>query len=121
MNDEVAQRALFAVLTAHSNRGADTMCTAYLGRYLGSQPHPVPGGEDAWSNVQRGPLGAAWSELYEQCQFVAPPQNLWPDDHSWVLETDLDGYMTAVSGTASLAEDLLACTALETFRLPHLQ
>ena len=108
-------RALFEVLVRHSERGPETVCTAFYYWLPVADPRP---GAPTVPNVRRGPLGA-YEELFDGPWYCSP-QNLWPDDHKWVLQTDWDSWATAVSGPTALIEDIIASPALEAVRLPHL-
>jgi hypothetical protein len=41
------------------------------------------------------------------------PNFWWPEDHTWSVSTQIDGYSTYVGGPAGLVERLLADPALE--------
>ena len=115
IGDPATRRALFEVLVRHSERGPETVCTAFYYWLPVADPRP---GAPTVPNVRRGPLGA-YEELFDGPSYCSP-QNLWPDDHKWVLQTDWDSWATAVSGPTALIEDIIASPALEAVRLPHL-
>jgi hypothetical protein len=65
----------------------------------------------------------AWLEqrtpgLYEEEELAGSPNNVWPDDRSWLTFTDEDLWATKVSGGAELVDRLIADTELETVLLP---
>lgn len=39
--------------------------------------------------------------------WAQPPSIRWPDDHAWVLATEIDFGSTLVAGTAALFRELL--------------
>ena len=45
------------------------------------------------------------------------PSILWPDDHSWVLATEIDFDSTLVAGTKELVQELLQTPGLEVLPL----
>jgi hypothetical protein len=67
------------------------------------------------SAIRRGMLGD-WLELFDD-DHNHSPQNIWPDSHEWVLNTDPDSWATAISGTTNLIEDLLRSPDLDVVRL----
>jgi hypothetical protein len=101
---------LVDLLRRQSPRGDDTVCTAY---YLGWTSRCL---EDM-PYLFRGRLGDA-STLIEHPHYGGSPQNLWPDDQSWVVYTDWDLCATRVSGPAALIEALLNEPFLEVDRSP---
>jgi hypothetical protein len=117
IGDPDTRRALFDILIRHSDGGPDAMCTAYYWSFFVGGPRPPDMPQPP--NVLRGPLHA-WNELFDRPEYGLSPQNLWPDDHQWVLETDVDSWATEISGSTQLIEDIIASPHLEAIRLPHL-
>lgn len=56
------------------------------------------------------PLSAPWVDEVTSAQ---SPSLLWPEDHSWVLATELDFDSTLVAGTAALIRELEQAPDLE--------
>ncbi|MBE1514113.1 hypothetical protein [Nesterenkonia halotolerans] len=56
------------------------------------------------------PARAPWAE---HPQWVQSPSLLWPDDHSWVLATEIDCDSTLVAGTSELIGELMQTPGLE--------
>lgn len=115
IDDPATRRALFEALIGHSERGPETVCTAFYYWLQVADPRP---GAPTSPNVLRGPLGA-YEELFDRPRYWSP-QNVWPDDLRWVLQTDWDSWATAVSGPTALIDDIIASPALEAVRFPHL-
>ena len=103
LDDEDTRQALFDILTRHTTPGS--MCTVF---------HWEVGPRIVDSDVLRGPL-SAWPELYRNNTFYSP-QNIWPDTHQWVLDTDPDSWATSISGPTELIEDLMRSPLLEVLR-----
>lgn len=59
-----------------------------------------------------GPLRSLTSFVFEGIHFQSP--NLWwPEDHSWVVATEIDDWSTYVGGSRACVEELLASPGLE--------
>jgi hypothetical protein len=58
----------------------------------------------------RGPLAAACS-FYDM--IGATPSIWWPEDHAWIVVTEVDSYSTYVGGSRAAADSILACGDLE--------
>jgi len=56
-----------------------------------------------------------WEEsvLWADPPLTRTPSLLWPDDHAWVLATEVDFDTTLIGGTRELAEALLTSPGLE--------
>ena len=106
LDDTATQAALFDVLTRHTTGRDSAMCTAYWYDFAVDDDAPP---------IMRGPLGA-WREVFDRDDRRCSPQNIWPDSHQWVVNTDYDSRATAVSGPAGLTAELLRSPALETVR-----
>ena len=46
-------------------------------------------------------------------RWAQSPSILWPEDHSWVLATEIDFDSTLVAGTAALIRELVQTPGLE--------
>ncbi|WP_368831374.1 hypothetical protein [Kocuria arenosa] len=46
------------------------------------------------------------------------PSILWPDDHAWVLATEIDFDSTLVAGTRALVRELMQTSGLEVLSIP---
>ncbi|GAB3617391.1 hypothetical protein GCM10027416_19480 [Okibacterium endophyticum] len=60
--------------------------------------------------------GAAWpgrAPWADEVMGAHSPSILWPDDHSWVLATEIDFDSTLVAGTNALIRELVQTPALE--------
>lgn len=98
--------ALMKVLADFSADGSTTGCTAYyfITRVLGILP-------DGRAPVFRGLLG----DVEQLTRWLGTtPQNLWPDDHAWVLRTDYDAWYTKISGSSELIRAIADDPNLET-------
>ncbi len=51
--------------------------------------------------------------LFDRPGYFSSPQNVWPDDRSWVLYTDSNAWATLISGSTDLIEDILHCPDLK--------
>ncbi|MCW2540785.1 MAG: hypothetical protein JWN95_2510 [Frankiales bacterium] len=94
--------------------GPDIMCTAY---YVQWASFPEPGQPEPPS-LFRGRLDDVQA-LTRNPSWKWSPQNVWPDDHSWVVYTDYDLWATRVSGSTAMLEQLSEDSFLEIARLPH--
>ncbi len=59
---------------------------------------------------------AAWPGLapwIDEATWAQSPSILWPEDHSWVLATEIDFDSTLVAGTAALIRELVRTPSLE--------
>jgi hypothetical protein len=59
---------------------------------------------------------AAWPDRapwVNEAMWAQSPSILWPDDHSWVLATEIDFDSTLVAGTAALIRELVQTPSLE--------
>jgi hypothetical protein len=65
--------------------------------------------------VYRGPLEVLtrfdWTGLWQL------PQRWFPEDRTWCVSTDIDGFDTYVGGSRTLAERILGAPGLETMRV----
>jgi hypothetical protein len=80
--------------------------------------HGLPLG--AWSHRRRLGHSAGATECLARAfhgDHVYSPQNIWPDTHEWVLNTDPDAWATAISGAPDLIDDLLRSPQLDAVRL----
>jgi hypothetical protein len=93
--------------------GPDTICTAYYVRWASyAEPNrPEP------PFVFRGRLDDI-AVLTHNPTFAWSPQNVWPDDHSWVTYTDYDLWATRVSASTEILHRLSESPILELARLP---
>ena len=112
--DSMTQHALFDILLRHTDT-REAAGTAYFYSFFVGDP----GSKQQLPNVLHGPL-ESWSELFGLPDYVMPPQNLWPDDHSWVIGTHPDSWATEISGSTALIEAIRASPDLEAIRMPHL-
>jgi hypothetical protein len=55
--------------------------------------------------------------LYDDEELAGSPNNMWPDDRSWLTFTDEDLWATKVNGSPELINRLIADTELETVPL----
>jgi hypothetical protein len=58
-------------------------------------------------------------ESLEALEVGCSPSNIWPEDHSWLVYTDLDFWGTKIYGPADLLGMIEADAFLETARLPE--
>ncbi|PRZ15245.1 hypothetical protein [Nesterenkonia sandarakina] len=58
----------------------------------------------------RWPARAPWTD---DADWVPSPSIFWPEDHSWVLATEIDYDSTLIAGTAALISDLVRTPGLE--------
>ena len=93
--DSMTQQALFDILLRHTDT-REAAGTAYFFSFWVGDPMS----EQQQPNVLHGPL-ASWPALYDLPNYVMPPQNLWPDDHSCVMGTHTDSWATEISGSTS--------------------
>jgi hypothetical protein len=56
--------------------------------------------------------------IYDWPEAVGSPNNIWPDDRSWLVFSDYDLSGTRVSGSAELVASVVADPGLETVRYP---
>lgn len=112
--DELVWKAIFDLLISHSPAGPDTLCTAYYNPLTFYDPRTDP----TAPNILRGRLGRHL-ELFDP-NGIGTPQNVWPDDHGWVLLTHADAWATQISGTAGLVEALISTPNLDTVRVRHI-
>ena len=115
LDDHEVWDAIFDVLIAHSTDGPDTKCTAFYDPFWLRDPSTE---DTSWPSVIKGRLGDhrfLWdSTIYDG------PQNLWPNEHDWVLFTHLDAWATQISGSAEMIEALAASSILDTYRVADL-
>jgi hypothetical protein len=52
---------------------------------------------------------------YEAYWFDRPPNLIWPADHAWFVQSEVDLDSTLVGGSRSLVDALLAAPCLETW------
>lgn len=48
----------------------------------------------------------------------ASPNQLWPDDHAWLLASEIDFDSTVIGGTRALIDELTTCDAIEAVEIP---
>jgi hypothetical protein len=65
----------------------------------------------------RGPLDAACA--FEPAGWYDSPNLWWPDDRSWIVVTEVDGYSTYVGASQSAIQDILGSPDLESIAVPH--
>ncbi len=65
----------------------------------------------------RGPLDAACA--FEPGSWYDSPNLWWPDDRSWIVTTEVDGYSTYVGASRPAIEDVLESPDLEAIGVPH--
>jgi hypothetical protein len=87
-----------------SEDGYGTMCTAYCS--------PLASGDFDHHTLFRCELRKL-TELYDD-EDLGSPNNVWPDDPTWLTYTDEDLWATKVSGGRQLIERLMADDELET-------
>jgi hypothetical protein len=64
----------------------------------------------------RGPLSAA--DSFSQFEpWYQSPNLWWPDDRTWCVATEIDGYSTHLGGSKKCVDRVLAATELETIRV----
>jgi hypothetical protein len=109
--DELVWNTIFDLLIRHSGSAPDTPCTAYYNPLVFYDPVT-----DTWApNIFRGRLGQH-PELFKP-DGIGTPQNVWPDDHGWVLLTHSDAWATQISGPTELIEALIGAPTLDTVRV----
>jgi hypothetical protein len=59
----------------------------------------------------RGPLDAACG--FEPSGWYTSPNLWWPNDRSWIVQTEVDGYSTYVGATRAAVDDVLASSEVE--------
>ena len=64
----------------------------------------------------RGPLVAACA--IEPAGWYVSPNIWWPDDRSWIVVTEVDGFSTYIGGTRTAIEDVVASSELEAIEVP---
>lgn len=68
-------------------------------------------------------LDVPWRDRESEEHGFAPaaqsPSILWPDDHAWVLVTEVDYDSTIIAGSAELIAELIADDLLEVFAIPE--
>jgi hypothetical protein len=65
----------------------------------------------------RGRLDAACG--FEPAGWHVAPNLWWPDDRSWLVATEVDGYSTYVGASGPAIDDVLASSALEAISVAH--
>jgi hypothetical protein len=115
--------------------GARSMIEALPGR---ARPEPKPGSGLLTREAAAGPrfdlhggtgrhyvlfeaganafADAAWpgrAPWVDEVNWAQSPSILWPDDHSWVLATEIDFDSTLVAGTTALIRELMQTRGLE--------
>ena len=83
-------------------------------RFLNSVPKVVAEARSYF--LFSGPLDAA-------CAFAidgwdVPPNIWWPEDRSWCVVTEIDGYSTYVGGSRETIDELLSSSELEAIEVP---
>jgi hypothetical protein len=63
----------------------------------------------------RGPLSAACS--LEPSGWYTSPNLWWPDDRTWIVITEVDGYSTYVGGSRDAIDDLIASSEVESIEV----
>ncbi|WP_156251445.1 hypothetical protein [Pseudactinotalea terrae] len=67
-------------------------------------------------------LAAPWRDREAEGHGIEPsahsPSLVWPEDHAWVLVSEVDWDSTIVAGTVALIEEICADPALEALPLP---
>jgi hypothetical protein len=67
-------------------------------------------------------LAAPWRDREAEAHGFEPsahsPSLLWPEDHAWVLVSEIDWDSTIVAGPLALVDELCADTAIEALPLP---
>jgi hypothetical protein len=81
------------------------MCTAYCS--------PLASGDFDHHTLFRCELRKL-TELYDDEDLAGSPNNVWPDDPTWLTYTDEGLWATKVSGGRQLIERLMADDELET-------
>jgi hypothetical protein len=64
----------------------------------------------------RGPLSAAYS--FEPDGWYLSPNLWWPDERSWIVVTEIDGYSSYVGATRSAIADVLVSPDIEALEVP---
>ncbi|NDK32525.1 hypothetical protein [Nesterenkonia haasae] len=64
---------------------------------------------------ERWPERAPW---VDDSLWAQSPSIIWPDDHAWVLATELDFDSTLIAGSTALVQDLVRTPGLEVHALP---
>lgn len=77
---------------------------------------PRVGAENREYFLFSGPLGSACSFLPDG--WYSSPNLWWPDDHSWIVVTEVDGYSSYVGGTRLAITDVLESPEVETIEVP---
>ncbi|MDO9454515.1 hypothetical protein [Nocardioides sp.] len=79
-----------------------------------------PGGLTGMATFGREPThtdGTRWAQWSREQGFVQSPSYWWPEDHSWVVHSEVDHDSTVIAGGADLAADLLADAEIECLRV----
>lgn len=106
--DREQYRRLLSQLARHSSDGEHTLC--YL-LYAQCWDHRQP-------RLFRGTLRSAREHYDDQpVAHGGAPNNIWPEDRSWLTYSDYDLWGTRVSGSARLVAALRADGALDTIDL----
>ena len=82
--------------------------------FLGRQPRV-----DAYARsylLLRGPLGAACA--FEPDGWYLSPNLWWPDDRSWIVVTEVDGYSSYVGGSRDAVGAVVDAPELEAIEVP---
>jgi hypothetical protein len=65
----------------------------------------------------KGPLEAACG--FEPANWQLSPNLWWPDDRSWCVITEIEGFSTYVGGTAGAIADVVSASDVEAIEVPH--
>ena len=110
--------------TSHSPLYADDASAAEIERYreqgkaqdefLRSTPRVEAQARSYF--LLRGPLVAAFA--FEPAGWYVSPNIWWPDDGSWIVVTEIDGFSTYVGGSRPAIGDIVASSELEAIAVP---
>src|SRR5439155_21908060 len=65
----------------------------------------------------RGPIEATCA--FEPADWYVPPNLWWPEDRSWMVVTEVDGYSTYVGASRPVVEDIVDASEIEAIVVPH--
>jgi hypothetical protein len=82
---------------------------------LGSMPRVMA--QERRHFLFKGPLEAACG--FEPANWKLSPNLWWPDDRSWCVITEIEGFSTYVGGSRAAIDDLLSATDLEAIEVHH--
>jgi len=82
---------------------------------LGSTPRVMAQARNYF--LFKGPLEAACG--FEPATWHLSPNLWWPDDRSWCVITEIEGYSTYVGGSRAAIDDVLSATDLEAIEVPR--